>query len=150
MPRRGYPLDGRRAGGITRLAADTGISQATMSRMVNGQGEPSVESLRKIGQVFGYSLSEMMVHAGLVEPGQVQEPAVKAAPAPQPSLADAIAHMRRVMREEIDRGELSPDEIRDYMRQIREAEGILMDTFMRQPTRAEETEQHQQRRAAAG
>lgn len=68
MPRRGYPLAGHRAGGMTRLAADTGISQATMSRMLSGQGEPSVDSLRKIGDLWGYTLQEMMVHAGLAEP----------------------------------------------------------------------------------
>jgi transcriptional regulator with XRE-family HTH domain len=67
MPRRGYPLEGHRAGGITRLAADTGISQATMSRMVNGQGEPSIDSLRKIGDLWGYTLQEMMVFAGFAE-----------------------------------------------------------------------------------
>jgi transcriptional regulator with XRE-family HTH domain len=67
MPRRGYPLEGHRAGGITRLAADTGISQATMSRMVSGLTEPSVDSLRKIGAVWDYTLQEMMVFAGLSE-----------------------------------------------------------------------------------
>jgi transcriptional regulator with XRE-family HTH domain len=69
MPRRGYPLEGHRAGGITRLAADTGISQATMSRMVNGLGEPSVDSLRKIGNLWSYTLQEMMVFAGFAEAG---------------------------------------------------------------------------------
>jgi len=68
MPRRGYPLEGHRAGGITRLATDTGISQATMSRMVNGQGEPSIDSLRKIGNLWGFGLQEMMIFAGLAEP----------------------------------------------------------------------------------
>jgi transcriptional regulator with XRE-family HTH domain len=78
MPRRGYPLEGHRAGGITRLATETGISQATMSRMINGLGEPSVDSLRKIGQVFGYTLREMMVFAGLAESEEMGESVVRA------------------------------------------------------------------------
>jgi transcriptional regulator with XRE-family HTH domain len=74
MPRRGYPLKGPRAGGITRLAADAGIPQATMSRLVNGIGEPSTETLRRIGAVLGYSLGEMMVRAGLAQPSEMARP----------------------------------------------------------------------------
>ena len=73
MPRRGYPLEGHRAGGITRLATDTGISQVTMSRMVNGQGDPSVDSLRKIGKLWGYTLQQMMVFAGLANRANYQD-----------------------------------------------------------------------------
>src|SRR5437879_7687229 len=86
MPRRGYPLEGHRAGGITRLAADTGISQATMSRMLNSQGEPSVDSLRKIGSLWGYTLQEMMVFAGLAEPsGPVAHVSQVSIRAPEPA-----------------------------------------------------------------
>lgn len=67
LPKRGYKLDGPRSGGITRLAQDTGISQATMSRVVNGQQEPTIDTLRKIGELFGYTLGEMMVYAGLAD-----------------------------------------------------------------------------------
>lgn len=57
MPRRGYPLGGPRAGGISRLAADAGIPQATMSRLVHGQAvEVSTDNLRKLGKVFGKTL----------------------------------------------------------------------------------------------
>lgn len=71
MPRRGYPLEGPRAGGISRLAEDAGIPQSTMSRLVNGKGEPTPDTLRRIGKVLGCSLGEMMVHAGLAEPNEV-------------------------------------------------------------------------------
>lgn len=70
MPRRGYPLEGPRAGGMTRLAADAGISQATMSRLLSGRGEPSYDSLRKIGALWGYTLHQMMVFAGITEPDE--------------------------------------------------------------------------------
>lgn len=71
MPRRGYPLGGPRAGGITRLAEDAGIPQASMSRLVNSGGEPSIDNLRKIGQVLGYTLAEMMVFAGIADPDEM-------------------------------------------------------------------------------
>lgn len=68
MPRRGYPIEGPRAGGITRLADDAGISRASMSRIVAGRADASIEALRKIGQVLGYTLGDMLVHAGYAEP----------------------------------------------------------------------------------
>lgn len=74
MPRRGYPIEGPRAGGISRLAQDAGISQANMSRLVNGAGEPNIDTLRKIGEVFKVPLGEMMVHAGLAERGEIEAP----------------------------------------------------------------------------
>lgn len=67
MPRRGYPLGGPRAGGISRLAEDAGIPQASMSRIVNGRAEPSIESLRKLAQLWKIPLGEILVHAGYAE-----------------------------------------------------------------------------------
>lgn len=77
MPRKGYPLEGPRAGGITRLADDAGISRAAMSRIVNGQGEPSPDSLRRIGKVLGYNLGQMMIFAGLASEEEINRPVVR-------------------------------------------------------------------------
>lgn len=63
LPRRGYPL-GPRAGGIARFAADAGLSPATASRTVNGKQEPSTDTLRKIGKLWGIPFTEMLVLAG--------------------------------------------------------------------------------------
>lgn len=71
MPRRGYPLEGPRAGGLSRLADDAGISRSSLSRIVSGDAEPSVETLRALAKVFRMSLGAMMVHAGVAEPGDV-------------------------------------------------------------------------------
>lgn len=67
MPRRGYPIGGPRAGGISRLAEDAGIPQASMSRIVNGRAEPGVEHLRKIGKVFSVPLNELLIHAEMAD-----------------------------------------------------------------------------------
>lgn len=84
MPRRGYPLEGPRAGGITRLADDAEISRASMSRIVAGRAEASIEALRKIGHVLGYTLGEMLVHAGYADPDDLNviTPATTGAEAP--------------------------------------------------------------------
>jgi transcriptional regulator with XRE-family HTH domain len=73
MPRRGYPLQGPRAGGISRLASEANIPQATMSRLVHGQSEASVDNLRKLAPIFGKTLAEMMVISGLAKPDEMTE-----------------------------------------------------------------------------
>lgn len=81
LPRRGYPL-GPRAGGIARFAADTGLSPATASRTVNGKQEPSTDTLRRIGKLWGIPFTEMLEFAGLIEP---EERAAHEAKADHPS-----------------------------------------------------------------
>lgn len=70
MQRRGYDTEGPRAGGRTRLAAETGISLSVISRILIDNRVPEIKALRAIGQRFGYSLGEMLVHAGLAEPDE--------------------------------------------------------------------------------
>lgn len=72
MPRRGYKL-GPRAGGITRLAARTGLGKASISRFVHGQAVPDVTVLRAIGGALGIPLGEMLVHAGLARREEIGE-----------------------------------------------------------------------------
>ena len=88
MPRRGYPIDGPRAGGIARLADDAEISRASLSRIVNGHAEASIDNLRKIGQVLTYTLGEMLVHAGIAEP---EDLTIRGAAAPQDDPDHALA-----------------------------------------------------------
>jgi transcriptional regulator with XRE-family HTH domain len=92
MARKGYPVGSPRAGGIARLAADTGIGQASISRLVNGQAVPSIDILRKLGDIFGRNLAEMMVAAGQADPQDLrladQGNAAEAQSAPVPSAED--------------------------------------------------------------
>lgn len=74
MPRHGYPLEGHRAGGVSRLAEDAGIPQATMSRLVHGKSNPDVQTLRRLAPIFGKSLDEMIVIAGLAKPEEFDTP----------------------------------------------------------------------------
>ncbi|TDD97563.1 helix-turn-helix domain-containing protein [Actinomadura rubrisoli] len=65
MELRGYEVDGSRAGGRTRLAKQTGISPSVISRILIDDRVPEIKALRAIGEVFGYSLGDMLVHAGV-------------------------------------------------------------------------------------
>jgi transcriptional regulator with XRE-family HTH domain len=85
MPRHGYPLrdtDGPRAGGISQLAIDASLPMATISLLVNSKAEPSIDTLRKLGAVFGLSIGQMLIHAGLATPEEIAPQAVVAGAAP--------------------------------------------------------------------
>ncbi|GAA3958531.1 hypothetical protein GCM10023085_46180 [Actinomadura viridis] len=110
MPRQGYPLVGHKAGGITRLAEAAGIPQASMSRLVNGRVEPSIDNLRKIGRVLGYQLSDMLVHAGLATREEVTSTGT---PDPNPDIPSEISV------EDLPEGERQIWEVRGLTREER-------------------------------
>jgi transcriptional regulator with XRE-family HTH domain len=93
MPRRGYPLGGPRAGGISRLAEDAGIPQASMSRIVNGRAEPSIESLRKLATLWKIPLGEMLVHAGYADLNDLHVVVAPADAAPDAPPVSLPAHV---------------------------------------------------------
>lgn len=72
MPRRGYPLEGPRAGGIARLADQAGISRAALSRIISGQADASPETMRALGAKLGYTLGEMLVVAEFADPAELR------------------------------------------------------------------------------
>jgi transcriptional regulator with XRE-family HTH domain len=64
LEQRGYVLDGKRAGGKTRLANESGVNLSTISRIFSEDRVPETMALRKLGAVLGRTLGEMMVIAG--------------------------------------------------------------------------------------
>lgn len=75
LEKRGYEFEGPRAGGKARFAQRAGISASIVSRILSEDRVPEIETLRKIGQVLGYNLGEMLVFAGLAEPEEVLDSA---------------------------------------------------------------------------
>lgn len=92
MRRRGWEPDGTRSGGRTALAAQSGVHISVISRALNEGRTPDLDSLRLLGQAFGYNLGEMLVFAGRAErdelPVSPNEPPVGAGVDPA-LLADA-------------------------------------------------------------
>lgn len=74
---RGYDL-GLRGGGQRRFADKSGISAATVSRMLRGQGATDTRVLGMLAEALGVPLGEVLVRAGVLSPselGAVQRPA---------------------------------------------------------------------------
>jgi transcriptional regulator with XRE-family HTH domain len=66
MPRRGYPIEGPRAGGLSRLADDANISRAALSRIMSGHTEPSLDTMRALATCLGYELEDILRFAGVI------------------------------------------------------------------------------------
>ncbi|MFI8200071.1 helix-turn-helix domain-containing protein [Streptomyces sp. NPDC085942] len=73
---RGYSLSPR-GGGQARFAEAAGVSKATISRILRGEGSTDIAVLEKIGDALGVRLGTMLVEAGVITPdelGGVQRP----------------------------------------------------------------------------
>jgi transcriptional regulator with XRE-family HTH domain len=66
MRRNGYPIDGTRAGGPTRLAEDSDVSLAVISKIMNGQRIPDVQTMVKLAPHLGTNVREMLLRTGRV------------------------------------------------------------------------------------
>ncbi|MEU5557401.1 helix-turn-helix transcriptional regulator [Streptomyces globisporus] len=63
MIRRGYP----ERGGQKKFAQDSGISAATVSRLLRADGLPDTRTLEALAAALGIGLPEMLVRAGVVK-----------------------------------------------------------------------------------
>lgn len=65
----GYNLSSPRSGGRKKLADDTGISHASVCRMLNGQTIPAAESFERLANALDVYVGVLFELAGIVSPG---------------------------------------------------------------------------------
>jgi hypothetical protein len=65
----GYDLSGPRSGGRKQLANDTGMSHASVCRMLNGQVIPSAEFFESLAHQLNVHVGYLFELAGIVSPG---------------------------------------------------------------------------------
>ncbi|GAA3237097.1 helix-turn-helix transcriptional regulator [Streptomyces lavendulae] len=65
--RRGYP----ERGGQKKFSTDSGISAATVSRLVRAEGEPDLRTLSTLAESLGVPLGEILVRAGVLTPADL-------------------------------------------------------------------------------
>ncbi|WND36959.1 helix-turn-helix transcriptional regulator [Streptomyces sp. BB1-1-1] len=67
LTRRGYDLSGLRSGGRTAFAADSGISPATVGRMLRGDNVTDTRVLGLLAAALHVPLGEVLVRAGILD-----------------------------------------------------------------------------------
>ncbi len=66
MRKKGYAVDGPRAGGQAKLAEDSGVSNTVISHMMNGRRIPDVQTMVKVAPLLGTNVREMLLRSGRV------------------------------------------------------------------------------------
>ncbi|MFG2178940.1 helix-turn-helix transcriptional regulator [Streptomyces abikoensis] len=66
MRERGYDIDSPRGGGRSRLAEDAGVHRAAVTRLLQRQSLPDLETMRALARVLGVSLRDMLIQSGKV------------------------------------------------------------------------------------
>ncbi|MFI6286887.1 helix-turn-helix domain-containing protein [Streptomyces sp. NPDC051018] len=89
MRERGYDIDSPRGGGKSRIADEAGVHRAAVTRLLQRQGMPDLETMRRIAPLLGVSVRDMLIRSGRVTPEELPLAADLLPPEDwQPSLED--------------------------------------------------------------
>lgn len=64
MRDRGYDIDSPRGGGRARLAEDAGVHRAAVSRLLQRQSMPDLDTMRRLAAVLGVGMRDMLIRSG--------------------------------------------------------------------------------------
>jgi transcriptional regulator with XRE-family HTH domain len=78
--RRGYDIDSPRGGGKSRLADEAGVHRAAITRLLQRQSMPDLETMRRLAHVLGIPVREMLIRSGRLTEDEL----------PLPSAADDL------------------------------------------------------------
>ncbi|MER7485281.1 helix-turn-helix transcriptional regulator [Streptomyces sp. NPDC126497] len=102
MRQRGYDIDSPRGGGRTRIADEAGVHRAAVTRLLQRQSMPDLETMRGLARVLGVPVREMLIRSGRVTPEELPVSADLAPPPDwQPTIED-FAHWLGVPDERLE------------------------------------------------
>ncbi|MCS0637206.1 helix-turn-helix transcriptional regulator [Streptomyces sp. LP05-1] len=91
--RRGYDIDSPRGGGKSRLADEAGVHRAAITRLLQRQSMPDLETTRRLARVLGVPVRDMLIRSGRLTEEDLPLP-------PLPGAAPAGPGERRLTLEE--------------------------------------------------
>jgi transcriptional regulator with XRE-family HTH domain len=62
--RRGYDIDSPRGGGKSRLADEAGVHRAAVTRLLQRQSMPDLETMRRLAHALGIPVRDMLIRSG--------------------------------------------------------------------------------------
>ncbi|MBT2409544.1 helix-turn-helix transcriptional regulator [Streptomyces sp. ISL-12] len=78
--RRGYDIDSPRGGGKSRLADEAGVHRAAITRLLQGQSMPDLETMRRLARVLDIPVREMLIRSGRLTEEELPLPSSQDAP----------------------------------------------------------------------
>ncbi|MFJ4969269.1 helix-turn-helix domain-containing protein [Streptomyces sp. NPDC088755] len=95
---RGYDIDSPRGGGKSRLADEAGVHRAAITRLLQGQSMPDLETTRRLAHVLRVPVREMLIRSGRLSEEDLPLPDLGGAP------SDPAGPPRRLTLEEAAAG----------------------------------------------
>ncbi|MDA4886275.1 helix-turn-helix transcriptional regulator [Streptomyces sp. MPA0124] len=81
--RRGFDIDNPRGGGKSRLADEAGVHRAAITRLLQRQSMPDLETTRRLAHVLQVPVRDMLIRSGRLTEDDLPLPAAPAAGAAQ-------------------------------------------------------------------
>ncbi|MFG2590979.1 helix-turn-helix domain-containing protein [Streptomyces sp. NPDC048438] len=78
--RRGFDIDSPRGGGKSRLADEAGVHRAAITRLLQRQSMPDLETTRRLAQVLQVPVRDMLIESGRLTEEDLPLPSVGQAP----------------------------------------------------------------------
>ncbi|WP_320784714.1 helix-turn-helix transcriptional regulator [Streptomyces sp. CRN 30] len=79
--RRGYDIDSPRGGGKSRLADEAGVHRAAITRLLQRQSMPDLETMRRLAHVLDIPVREMLIRSGRLTEEELPLPSSQDGPA---------------------------------------------------------------------
>ncbi|MBD0745623.1 helix-turn-helix transcriptional regulator [Streptomyces sp. CBMA152] len=80
--RRGFDIDSPRGGGRSRLADEAGVHRAAVTRLLQRQSMPDLETTRRLAHVLEVPVREMLIRSGRLTEEDLPLPSLRGASAP--------------------------------------------------------------------
>lgn len=74
MRSRGYDIDSPRGGGRSRIADEAGVHRAAVTRLLQRQSMPDLETTRRLARVLGVPVRDMLIRSGRLTAEELAEP----------------------------------------------------------------------------
>ncbi|CAL9530605.1 helix-turn-helix domain-containing protein [Streptomyces sp. enrichment culture] len=74
MRARGYDIDSPRGGGKSRIADEAGVHRAAVTRMLQRQSMPDLETTRRLARALDVPVREMLIRSGRLTAEELADP----------------------------------------------------------------------------
>ncbi|MFE0426742.1 helix-turn-helix domain-containing protein [Streptomyces sp. NPDC058953] len=109
--RRGYDIDSPRGGGKSRLADEAGVHRAAITRLLQRQSMPDLETTRRLAHVLDVPVRDMLIRSGRLTEEDLPLPQ-----SPDPGAAAGAEHRRLTLEEAAARLGVPPDQREMFIR----------------------------------
>ncbi|MET7569691.1 helix-turn-helix transcriptional regulator [Streptomyces sp. NPDC005492] len=74
MRERDYDIDSPRGGGKSRIADEAGVHRAAVTRLLQRQSMPDLETTRRLARVLGVPVRDMLIRSGRLTAEELADP----------------------------------------------------------------------------